>query len=623
MIEGPWVRAAGLGAAAVALALLVVTGWFGLQADRASPSSHAIALRNGAPDIAAFSALKPYQLTKGTGYDGFLSFAPDGKSIAFSSDRSGALEIYVQDAVPGSTATALTYNGRHNVQPAWSPDAQFIAYHEMSSNGIWIVPSRGGVARKISGFGSRPAWSPDGRLVAFQSLPTNGINPLEIPGALSTIWIVDSQGRSHPTALTTTADPAGPHLAPSWLPDSKSVLFAVPTGPTSGRASSLWSVNVETHQRRKLGVHERFTPEYTLAANGRSVYFQSRGNAIWWLPLSENGESSGGPQPTGIPAIGSTIAQLAISSDGRRMAWTALSSSNHVWASYQRGGKNIAAPLTESDEIRYGQPQPSSDGRVALVGSHAGSRTNIFLLAPGSPLRQLTTDPPNHGGPQWMPGEREIAFVTDHGQGPGYWAVDPETGRERALFQLSDLPRPAGKSQTSTASPSTNIAFTRDFRRLALAIVKHGAPNLWVASLKDARPDGRLVQRTFEREGSSHPAWSPDGRWLAYQCTVGTDTRVCVTGAEHGDRVQLTRDADGQSWVGGWAPDSDRVVFAARRQAVWNVATVSRSTSEVQTLTPFTTPRLYVRYPRWDGANDRVVFERSETTARIWSVDLP
>jgi Tol biopolymer transport system component len=365
------------------------------------------------------------------------------------------------------------------------------------------------------------------------------------------------------------------------------------------------------------------TPEYTLAPDGRTVYFQARGNAVWWLPLNENDESAAEPRPTGLPAIGAQVAQLAISLDGRRMAWTALASSNHVWATYVRGTSKIAGPLTEGDGIRYGLPQPSSDGRVALVGAPAGTHTSIFLLAPGPALRQLTTDPPNHGGPQWTPGEREIAFVTDHGKGPGYWAVDPETGRERPLFLLAELPRPPGKSQASSAAPSTNIAFSRDFTRLVMAIVQNGTPNLWVASLRGMRPDGRLVQRTFESEGGSYPAWSSDGQWISYQCNEGTDTHVCVVDAEHGERLQLTHVPNGQSWVGGWAPDNDRIVFAARRGAVWNVAAVSRTTQAVQTLTGFTSPRGYVRYPRWDPANDRVVFERSETTGRIWSVALP
>ena len=178
-------------------------------------------------------------------------------------------------------------------------------------------------------------------------------------------------------------------------------------------------MDVETRRLLEVSANELITAEYTLAPDGRGLYFQGR-NAIWWLPLNGNGTAAGEPRPTGIPAIGSVVAQLAISSDGRRMAWTALNTSNHVWASYLRDGNNIAAPLTEGEGAGYGLPQPASDGRLALAGNPIGSHTSIFLLAPGSPLRQLTTEPPNHGGPHWMPGEREIAFVADHGQGPGF-----------------------------------------------------------------------------------------------------------------------------------------------------------------------------------------------------------
>ena len=109
-----------------------------------------------------------------------------------------------------------------------------------------------------------------------------------------------------------------------------------------------------------------------------------------------------------------------------------------------------------------------------------------------------------------------------------------------------------------------------------MAVVRDGTPNLWVGTMQDMRPRGDLIQRTFEREGGSYPAWSPDSQWLAYQCTRGTDTDVCVIGADGIGRRQLTNQS-GQSWVGGWAADNDRILFAARRDAVWNVATVSRS----------------------------------------------
>jgi Tol biopolymer transport system component len=237
-------------------------------------------------------------------------------------------------------------------------------------------------------------------------------------------------------------------------------------------------------------------------------------------------------------------------------------------------------------------------------------------------MRQLTVDRANHGFAQWMPGDREIAHFTELPEGPGFAAIDTENGRMRSLFLLSDLPHPPGRSQASTASPGSNVAFSPEFSRVAMAIVQDGRPNIWVAGLRHERPDGTLTQVTFEKEGGSYPVWSGDGRWIAYECNVGTDTNVCVTKADGSGRAQLTHE-HGQSWVGGWKPDNDTVLFAAERSGVWNIQSVSRTTGQVRTLTQFTTPQGHVRYPRWDSANHRAVFQRAQTTGRIWTVELP
>ena len=155
-----------------------------------------------------------------------------------------------------------------------------------------------------------------------------------------------------------------------------------------------------------------------------------------------------------------------------------------------------------------------------------------------------------------------------------------------------------------------------------MTLVREGVANIWIAPLAGAVPDGRLIQRTFEKESGAIPAWSANGQWVAYQCSAAAATHICVVPAADGERQELTSDA-GQGWVGGWLPDSERVLFAAQREAVWNVAWVSRVTKEVRTLTHFTNPRAYVRYPAWDAVSHRVVFERSETTGRIWTVELP
>ena len=67
-----------------------------------------------------------------------------------------------------------------------------------------------------------------------------------------------------------------------------------------------------------------------------------------------------------------------------------------------------------------------------------------------------------------------------------------------------------------------------------MAVVRDGTPNLWVGTMQDIRPQGDLVQRTFEREGGINLAWSPDSHPLANQCTRGTDTgRVCDRSGWH------------------------------------------------------------------------------------------
>ena len=594
--------------------------WLGTQAlrDRAGvrPS------RDSRPDVAMLAALKPVLITSSKGFDGFVEFAPDGTSVAFSSDRAGSMEIFVQGLASGSSPQQLTANGRQNVQPSWSADGQFIAYCELVGGGIWIMPSRGGTARKVSEFGSHPRWSPDGRRIVFQEWPLTELHSLGVPEGLSTLWTVDVSGGTPPVRLTNRGAPAGSHRSPAWFRDSERVMFAV-GGP--GGAITLWVVGGPDLQPRQIADNGKLTGLFVLAPDGRSVYFKARdGHSIWWLPLSETGEAAGEPLPTGLPLTGAAIQQLTMSPDGRHVGWTVLEQTANVWSAGlgTDATKSRLLPLTDGSGVRYGLPAVAADGRVAMVGSRPGSASSLFLLAPPAPLRQLTTDSPGRGSPRWMPGDTEIAYITDRGEGPGFWAIDPASGQERLLFPFSALPRPPGGGQPILTGAALSTALSADFTGFAFAVVQNGIPNIWVASLNRSGPTGKLVQRTFEAQAGTYPSWSPDGQWLAYQCSDGGDTQLCLTGATSGDCVQLTR-GSGQSWTGGWSPGGDDILIAARRDGIWNVGSVSRASRSVRMLTHFSEPRFYVRFPRWDRANNRVVFERFEATGKIWSVELP
>jgi Tol biopolymer transport system component len=525
---------------------------------------------------------------------------------------------------PGAEPAALTDNGRQNVQPAWSPDGQYLAYHEMAGGGIWVVPSRGGVPRQVSTFGAHPAWSPDGRRLAFQSLPVADLSPLRAPGVPSTIWTVEAGGGSAPVPLTVAGEPAGPHLAPAWQGDRNIVVFSVPAVPASGRAGALWMIDAGGGKTRMLASHELLSTTYALVPGGRGAYFAAAGSGvIWWLPLVEDAED--GPRPTGLPSAGSTIAHLTVTPDGRQLAWTVVDSSGHIWAvDYdppRRRAADVrrAGPLTEGTGIHYGFPFPSDDGRLALVVSRHGAPPGLSLLAPGRGLRQLTTDAASHTRPHWTPGASEVAFLANHGTGVGIWAIEPSSGRERLLFLLADVDLPG--ADAPAISTIASIALSPRFDGLAMSVVREGVPNIWTVPLRDLRPAGRAVQVSFERDGGTHPSWSPDGRSVLYQCGDGSTTQACVVGADGTGRAQVTDDR-GQSWSGSWGPDPDTILLAARRNGLWNVTEISRTTRAERLLTAFDSPRLHVRYPRWDAAGRRVVFERGETAARIWSIDI-
>ncbi|HEY9500116.1 MAG TPA: protein kinase, partial [Pyrinomonadaceae bacterium] len=113
--------------------------------------------------------IKTTQVTFSSGFDGYPSLSPDGKSVAYSSDQNGTFEIYVKQLSETGGELQLTNDGQQNFQPSWSPDGQRIAYHSRKRGGVWIVPALGGAPKQLTEIGARPMWSSDGSLIAFQS----------------------------------------------------------------------------------------------------------------------------------------------------------------------------------------------------------------------------------------------------------------------------------------------------------------------------------------------------------------------------------------------------------------------------------------------------------------------
>ena len=115
-------------------------------------------------------------------------FSPDGKRIAFSSDRSGSSEIWVCNS-DGSGPVQLTSFGRPTSgTPHWSPDGRWIAFDSRPGGkpGIFVVSAEGGEPRRMSeGIWNDivPSWSRDGKWIYFCSNRSGYREVWKVPAA--------------------------------------------------------------------------------------------------------------------------------------------------------------------------------------------------------------------------------------------------------------------------------------------------------------------------------------------------------------------------------------------------------------------------------------------------------
>ena len=151
------------------------------------------------------------RITNHSSIDTSPSFSPDGKYIAFNSDRSGLQQIYVMRS-DGSGVKRITFEKGIYGTPVWSPRGDLIAFTKMRKGRFYI-----GVMR-TDGSGERlltenfyqeaPSWSPNGRVLVFYRETKAGSKG---EGFSATLWSIDITGYNE-RKLTTKTDASDP----SW-----------------------------------------------------------------------------------------------------------------------------------------------------------------------------------------------------------------------------------------------------------------------------------------------------------------------------------------------------------------------------------------------------------------------
>jgi Tol biopolymer transport system component/DNA-binding winged helix-turn-helix (wHTH) protein len=582
---------------------------------------------------------KLWQLTFSPGVRSEPTWSPDGTFIAYSSDRAGNSDIWVQPTTE-ENPVRLT-SAANDWQPAWSPDNKYLAFRsERDGGGLYLVSSKGDAERRIADFGYRPQWSPDGSKILF-------FGPLRSAGARSTeLYVVDLDGTPPRQVLSQFLGTFQSFQA-GWYPGGQRVSVY---GTRTGEATpSLWTVSLDGRDATRSEIEPTVAQHLKEAAVTFSRFVWSpRGDALFFEGTSADVKNvwrvtvdpktlrwSAGPDRLTTGA--ELNDNISVTSDGSSIAFSLRTEKTRLWSiPFDAVTGRITGPGEAfSDEGADAPYDVSADGSRLIYRAIRHGKQELWMrsLAGGEDRLLLTAGAIS--APRWSPDGTHLVYRRDVPvQRPGQpvervVAVMSADGSNEKLLTTA---RPM-----STAEQLAPFDWSADSTKILSACPTGEGVGMGVClfSLNNLTPPAEpaSVRMITSRSGYRlyEAQFSPDGRWISFNAVTSPGTSTIYTVPTGGG--EWTAITDSRFWDDKprWAPDGRTIYFISRRAGfinIWGRRFDPRSgipMNDPFQVTDFNTPSRMV-LPHISGLHIALVHKKlimplTDVRASIWVLD--
>ena len=444
------------------------------------------------------------RITSTPAVESFPKFSPDGKWIAFSSNRSGNTAVYIAP-VTGGEATRLTWHPSDAYVRGWTPDGREVLYASsretapVGYNKLWKVSRDGGPATQVSSqWGNDGSYSPDGSRIVIDRMSRWDEEWRAYRGGQNTPLVIlnltDNSEVMLPNESTTD-------ILPSWL--GEKIYFLSDRDWTA----NIWSYTPASGQLEQVTKFTGSDVKWVSVCGEHLAY--ERDGYLYTLDLSDG-----------------TSSQLEIQLQGD-FPWA-----DTQWEDVSRTIRSISI---------------SPNGKRAILET----RGEIFTVPAeyGDPRNITRSSDAADRAPVWSPKGDQVAWFSDRG-GAGYGLL---IASQDGLSEPRRIDIGESKLGWEPAwSPDGKyIAFTDNHARVVLVDVEPGV-------VKTIDTAGTNLER-----GGMGLTWSPDSRWLAYAKGGSNYFRQIMIWSKEENRVRAITNSFADSHHPAWDQDYKHLYFLA------------------------------------------------------------